>query len=79
LRDRTGAERGGGGSASNQTRGRNAGADSGAGAQLRAAGHEPAGDPRPEDAEAQQGERREDDRHGVVDGGTLSAEASREL
>ncbi len=49
-----------------------AGPDRGAGAELRTAGNQTVGNPRPEDAEAEERECRQHDRHGVVDGRLLA-------
>ena len=56
-----------------------AGADGGARAELRSAGDEAVGDAGPEDAEAEQRECGEHQRHGIVDRRLVAAEAVREL
>ena len=55
------------------------GSDGGARAELRAAGDQAVGDSGSEDAEAEEGEGGEDDRHGVLDRGCRAAEACGEF
>ena len=56
-----------------------AGADGAARAKLRPAGDEAVGDAGPEDAETEERKRGEHDRHRILDGRLIAAEAAREL
>ncbi|GCC48251.1 hypothetical protein chiPu_0032212, partial [Chiloscyllium punctatum] len=59
--------------------GREPGPDRRAGAELRAAGHQPVGDAGPEDAKSEQRQCGEHDRHGLIDSRIGAAETGGEL